>query len=375
MSELLTPQTLKAIGISVAFIAGIGVVLAAMLLVAERLFLNYGDCEIDINDGDKKLTVKGGSTLLSSLAENNLFIPSACGGRGTCAYCKLRVLEGGGHVGPTEEPNLTPDELKQNVRLSCQVKVRTNMKLFVPRHLFSARRFSGVVERKRLLTSDLVELRIALKEPAHIDFTAGQYIQLELPAYRDREAVQRAYSIASVPSDQAHVELIVKKVPEGIATTWIFNYCKEGSSIGIAGPFGDFQLSPTAAPAIFMAVGSGMAPLWCMLRHMSATTDQRPVTYFYGARTQKDLIYADELRAIAAAHPWFTFVPVLSREPKDSGWAGERGHIPDAMARMFPDASRHEAYLCGSPAMVDSCVTSLTRVGMPASNIFFDKFA
>lgn len=366
---------LTGIVISVSFLTGCGLILSGLLLVAERRILNYGPCAIDINDGKKKLEVAGGGTLLAALAENDIFIPSACGGRGTCAYCKVQVASGGGTVGPVEAPYLTPDEVKENVRLSCQVKVRGDLNIVIPDELFSIRRFQGHIEHKRPLTPDMVEMRIALDEPAEMEFIAGQYIQLESQPYRGREEVMRAYSVSSPPSDKQAVETVIRLVPDGICTTWVFDILKEGDTVAFSGPYGEFRLSDSDRPCLFIAGGSGMAPIWSMLRDMREKGVRRPVTYFFGALTQADLFYLDELRALEKELDGFRFVPSLSREAPDSDWSGERGLVTDVLAQHMPDTSGYEAYLCGSPGMIDAVIKVLTANGMPESQIFYDKFA
>ncbi len=361
--------------ISVGFLTGSGLILAGLLILAEKKILNYGTCKIDINDGNKVLEVKGGSSLLSSLAENNIFIPSACGGRGSCAYCKVQVHDGGGMIGPVEEPYLSPDERKNNFRLSCQVKVRNDLKIAVPKELFSVKKFLGLLERKTSLTHDIVELRIALKEPGQIEFTAGQYIQLESKEYKGRDSVMRAYSLASNPSDRDHIELIVRLVPQGICTTWVFEHLKEGDPVTFSGPYGEFHLTDTDAPIIFIAGGSGMAPIRSILAYMKEKNITRKANYFFGALTQNDLFFVDEYNKLQEEMPNFSFIPALSKEPQDSDWKGERGLITDVVGKHHPDASKHEAYLCGSPGMIDACIRVLTQNGMPEENIFYDKFA
>lgn len=366
---------LYAIFISVGFLAACGGILAAVLVVAEKKILNYGSCNIDINAGERELSVDGGSPLLSALAENSIFIPSACGGRGSCAYCKLKVLEGAGFVGPVEEPHLTPEELETGIRLSCQVKIRNDLKIEIPKELFAVKHFRAKLIQKEMLTYDIAGLRMELIDPQTIDFVAGQYIQLESEEYKGREEVMRAYSISSVPSDNKHIELMIRRVPEGICTTWVFDYLQEGNELYFSGPYGDFNLSETDAPIIFIAGGSGMAPIWSIIQYMVEEGIQRNAVYFFGALTQKDLFYADELTKIAESFEWFKFVPALSREPEDSDWQGERGLITDVVKRYFPDTSAHEGYLCGSPGMIDACISVLTEGGMPEERIYYDKFA
>lgn len=352
-----------------------GVLFSALLVFAEKKIVNYGTCKISINDNDRELLVSGGSSLLSSLAENSIFIPSACGGRGSCAYCKVAVLEGAGPVGPVEQPYLTADDLKNNIRLSCQVKVRNDLKIQIPRELFSVKKFVGQVVQKKDLTHDIVELTIKLVDPPVIDFVAGQYIQLQSEAYKGRDSVMRAYSVSSVPSAKEHIELIIRRVPEGICTTWVFDHLKEGMKVSFSGPYGEFHLSDTDAPIIFIAGGSGMAPIWSMIQHMKEVGIQRKTVYFFGAVSQKDLFYVDELNQLAQELSWFSFIPALSNEPPDSNWCAERGIITDVVARHFPDTSKHEAYLCGSPGMINACISTLTKCGMPEDKIFYDKFA
>jgi Na+-transporting NADH:ubiquinone oxidoreductase subunit F len=261
------------------------------------------------------------------------------------------------------------------VRLSCQVKVRRNLKITIPEELFAVKRYEGLVESKRPLTHDILLLRIRLTRPSAIDFVAGQYVQLESQEYQGREEVMRAYSVSSPPSLTTHVELMIRRVPGGICTTWVFDHLKEEQRVYLSGPYGQFRLSDTDAPVLFIAGGSGMAPIWSMLQDMREKENVRSATYFFGALTQTDLFLVDELNALQRACEWFTYVPALSREPDNSGWDGERGLITDVLARHVPDSSAHEAYLCGSPGMIDACLQVLKGGGMAEEKVFYDKFA
>jgi len=206
--------------IAAGLVGGVCSVLAGLLILAERRLVNYGKCAININKGAKRLEVEGGQTLLASLMSQGIFIPSACGGRGTCAYCKLEISAGGGPIIPTEEPLLTEEERAANLRLSCQVKVRNDLAVVIPEELFLVRQYSGQVERIRNLTHDIKELKIRLIDSDTIEFTAGQYIQLETPPYGHvPEPVYRAYSISSPPSNRNQINLIIRLVPGGICTT------------------------------------------------------------------------------------------------------------------------------------------------------------
>ncbi len=334
-----------------------------------------GTYTIDINGGEKKCTVKSGGNLLSLLAANDIFIPSACGGRGRCAYCKVIVESGGGPIDSVEKHALSPEELGNNMRLSCQVSVQSDLSIRIPREYLSIRRYRGRLLSKNMLTHDIVELRIELLQPSSIEFTSGQYAQIESHAYAGHEPVMRAFSISSLPSDNRHVEFMIRRVPGGICTTWVFDHLQEGQEVRLSGPFGGFHLRPTGAPILFIAGGSGMAPVWSMLRHMKATGSRRNTRYFFGALTQRDLFLVDSLRQLEKEMHDFTFIPALSNEPGDSGWTGERGFITDVVGRHVPDASRHEAYLCGSPGMINACIKVLRKSGMTEEKIYFDKFA
>ena len=356
-------------------VAGICLVSAALLLVAERYLVNYGPCAIDINRGARRLTVQGGSTLLASLIGQGIFIPSACGGKGTCAYCKVKILDGGGPVAPTETTLLKSDELRDGVRISCQVKVRNDVAIEIPPQLFLVKEFRGRVERIRDLTHDIKELRIALLEPNQIEFTAGQYVQLRTPEYGDNpEAVYRAYSISSPPSDKSVIELVVRLVPGGICTTWVFKYLREGDEVLLNGPHGDFRLSDSTSEMVWIAGGSGMAPFWSMIRHMKEHNIVRPTRYFFGAVRRRDLFYVDELTALAKELEWFQFTPALSGAAGEDSWTGETGLITEVVDRHVPASSGAEAYLCGSSGMIDASINVLKTKGMPDDRIFYDKF-
>ncbi|HPJ36527.1 MAG TPA: FAD-binding oxidoreductase, partial [Spirochaetota bacterium] len=185
----------------------------------------------------------------------------------------------------------------------------------------------------------------------------------------------RAYSISSLPSEKGFVELMIRRVPEGICTTWVFDHLKEGDEISFSGPYGDFRLTDSGAPAVFIAGGSGMAPIWSILRDMKERNDSRKSAYFFGALTSADLFYTEELKKLESETGNFSYIPALSGEKEDSGWTGERGLITDVVKRTLPDLTGYEAYLCGSPGMIDACVKVLTENGIPADRIFYDKFS
>ena len=349
--------------------------LAALLVVAERYLVSYGPCVIDINKGARRLEVAGGKPLLASLMSEGIFIPSACGGRGTCAYCKVTITDGGGPIVPTELTLLSEEERRSSVRISCQLKVRNDLAIEIPEELFLVKQFTGVVERVRDLTHDIKELRIRLVEPESIEFTPGQYVQLEAPAYGGNpEPVYRAYSIASPPGDRGYIELIIRLAPGGICTTWVFTILKQGDQVHFNGPYGQFGLSGTDQEMVWIAGGSGMAPFWSIIRHMRQRHIQRKCTYFFGAVQQRDLFLVDELRGLEKDLPNFRFVPALSGHPESDAWTGERGLITEVVDRNLTDGSGKEGYLCGSGGMIDAAVKVLAGKGISEDRIFYDKF-
>jgi len=330
---------------------------------------------VDINRGFKKVQLRQGSSLLAGLARNSVFIPSACGGNARCGYCKIRVLSGENIPTAPELPLLSDKEKTDGFRLACQTKPEKNIAIEIPEELFSVKRFSGKVVQKKMLTYDILGLTIGLSNPPTIDFKAGQYLQLKSMPYEGKEAVLRDFSIASPPSNKNSIELMIRKIPKGIFTPWAFDILKEGDSISFSGPYGKFGASGTSLPMLFIAGGSGMAPVWSVLQDLQQKNSSRRIFYFFGALTQKDLFLTDELYKLEKELPDFKFIPALSNEPADSGWQGERGLITDVVGRRIPDCSGYEGYLCGSPGMIKACIAVLKKGGMTEDRIFYDKFA
>jgi len=359
--------------VAVSITCILSAVLAALVVLADAALLDYGECAIRVN-GEKEIKVKGGGALLAALMDHKIFIPSACGGRGSCGLCKLKVLEGGGQVLPTEEPYLDEEELAGNVRLSCQIKVRNDIVVEVPEELLRVREFVTTVEGLTDLNYDTKHIRLKLNNGDEIRFTAGQYIQFNVPAYGgSREPVYRAYSIASPAKDVTHVDLVVRLVPNGICTTYVFDVLKQGDQVLINGPYGDFHLRDTDAEILFVAGGSGIAPILSMLHEMAEKGIDRKATFFYGAGTLRDLYLVEETKAFEESVPDFTFVPTLAR-PED-GWDGEAGLVTEVLDRHVADGKDKEAYLCGSPGMIDAVVEVLHGKGITDDRIFYDKFA
>jgi Na+-transporting NADH:ubiquinone oxidoreductase subunit F len=360
--------------VAVTVVSSIGTALAALLTLCEHFLANYGPCQVSIND-ERNVTVQGGKDLLSMLTAEKIFIPSACGGRGTCGLCKLKVLEGAGPLLPTEEPYLDKEERQSDVRLGCQVKVRRDLKIEIPPELFEVREYTCKCAAIVDLTHDIKQFHFELVEPEQLDYIPGQYVQLLAPVYRKGgEEVYRAYSISSDPEEKRSIETIIRLVRGGICTTYCFEHLKVGDEVKINGPYGDFQLSDTDAPIVFMAGGSGMAPIKCILHHMRNTTNARKATYYFGASKVDELFLVDQMKEFESDLADFRFVPVVAASEENENWTGQTGLVTEAVQRDLKDASECEAYLCGSPGMIDAAIKVLIELGMGEESIFYDKF-
>jgi len=365
-----------------AFLIGVGTAtaiaaaLAVVMVIADATIANYGEVKLSVNGGMKEFTVKGGQPLLSTLMGQGIFIPSACGGRGSCGLCRVTIDSGAGELAPTELPWINEADRNKSVRLSCQVKVKRDMAIRIPEELFSIREYRTEVLSIRDLTYDIKEVTLRLKEPAEISLSAGKYIQFVVPAYElTPDPVYRAYSVSSGPSSKDTVELEIRLVPNGICTTYVFNYLKVGDPVTINGPYGDFSLRDTDRDIIFIAGGSGMAPIKSMLLDMAEKGSTRTATYFFGARAVRDLFLVEEMKGFEKKLPGFKFVPALSNPQPEDRWEGETGLITEVLDRHYQTLDHHEAYLCGSPGMIDASIKVLKAKGLPEELIFFDKFA
>lgn len=355
---------------TIVVFSGISAALAAILTISYRTIGNYGDVTLIINE-DKNYTVKGGSSLLDTLRSEKVFIPSACGGKGTCGYCKVVVNEGGGPVLATEKPLLTKEELESNTRLSCQCKVKQNIRIEIPEELFNVKEYAVIVDKMEKLTSTIKKLTFNLGEE-EINFKPGQYVQLKAPAYDGNdEEVYRAYSIASSVKDKHTIELLIGYTG-GIATTYVHYHLKEGDTAHINGPYGEFYYHEDEGPVILAGAGTGMAPLMSILQYMADNDIRRETIFFFGARTREDLFLLDKIKTFEEKLN-FKFIPTLSREESPE-WKGERGRVPQAIEKYIEDGKNYSAYLCGSPAMIDSIVEALLKKNVPVDKIYYDKF-
>ena len=363
--------------ITTAAMAGISGLLSILLVIAERYLANYGECKIIIND-EKELNVNGGATLLATLNSQKIFLPSACGGRGTCGYCKCKVTEGVGPLLPTEAPLLNAEEIENKIRLSCQVKVKQDIKIEIPEQLFNIKEFKAEVERIKDLTYDIKLVRLKLIEPNNINFKAGQYVQLHTNPYNGvKESISRAYSIASPNNEKNYIELMVRLVPEGICTTWVHQYLNEKEIVKLVGPMGDFYLRDGKGEIIMIAGGSGMAPIVSLLEEIANKKIERKITYFFGAVTKKDLFYSKEMAKLQKKIEGFTYVPALSQPDPTDNWQGATGLITEPLENYLKDkgTSKIQGYLCGSPGMINACVNVFNKYDIKKDSIFFDPFA
>ena len=403
------------IAYGVVFFTVVVVSLVAILLVAKARLLPGGTVEIVINDDpDKTLTTSAGGTLLNTLSANQIFIPSACGGKGTCGVCKCVVTEGGGALLPTEVAHIGPREARQGVRLSCQVKVKESMKIELPAEVFDVQRWTCKVRSNHNVATFIKELILELPEGESVPFRAGGYIQIECPPhvatykdfdveeeYRDDwdkfdvwryvskvdEPVTRAYSMANYPDEKGMIMLNVRiaspppnmpDVPPGLMSSYIFNL-KPGDECVISGPFGEFFAMPTDREMCFVGGGAGMAPMrshiFDQFRRLS--TD-RKVTFWYGARSLREAFYIDHFDEIAAENPNFEWHLALSEPLPEDSWEGYVGFIHqvlhDNYLKDHESPEEIEYYLCGPPMMISACQKMLTDLGVEEENVLFDDF-
>ncbi|MFH1654766.1 MAG: 2Fe-2S iron-sulfur cluster binding domain-containing protein [Pseudomonadota bacterium] len=354
--------TASIIGGSVAGILGV------ILILVDKFVADYGSCEIKIN-ADKIITVEGGKNLLETLQEEKIFIPSSCGAKGSCGLCKVKINEGGGDILPTEIPHLTKSEMQSNIRLACQVKVRRDLEISLPEWILNLKpRFAKVIEINDL-NYDTKSIVLDPEEP--LKFIPGQYIQIQIPKTQE----YRAYSIASSTREK-NIELIIRQVPGGLCSTYIHEQLTLGDELGFLGPCGDFTFKTDSGNEIILiAGGSGLAVMKSILKWCFENGIERRITLFFGAVAKDDLFLMDELTEWEKKYNNFTFIPALSNPAHHDVWSGERGLITEVVERNISDASNKEAYLCGSPNMIDAAVTSLKKIGFPDENIFCDRFS
>ena len=388
--------------------------LVLILLLAKKYLVAAGEVTITIN-GEKQLRVAQGGTLLGTLAANQIFIPSACGGKGSCGVCKVHVQEGGGSMLPTETGFINRGQAREGVRLSCQVKVKNNLKIEVPHELFEVRQWKCKVRSNENVATFIKELVLELPKGEEVPFRAGGYIQIECPphtvAYKDfeiqpeyrgdwdkfnmwryvskvEEKVTRAYSMANFPDENDIIMLNVRiasppprapeTVPPGKMSSYIFGL-KPGDEVTISGPFGEFFAKETKREMVFIGGGAGMAPMRSHIfdQFRRLHTD-RKVTFWYGARSLREAFYVEDFDAIQAENPNFKWYLALSEPQPEDNWTGLKGFIHqvlyDNYLKDHPAPEDIEYYLCGPPMMLQACMKMLDGLGVEKDNILFDDF-
>lgn len=410
--------------------------LVGMLLGAKAKLIPSGPVKININ-GEKDLEVGSGGTLLTTLGANKLFLPSACGGGGTCIQCKCIVSEGGGSILPTEEPHFTRKEIAQGWRLGCQVKVKQDMKITIPEEVFGIKKWTATVVSNYNVASFIKEFVVEI--PEDMDYKAGGYIQIEIPKceikYQDMditahpeehpgepekfklewdkfnlwplvmknsETVERAYSMASYPAEGRRVMLNVRvatppwdrakngwaDVNPGIASSYIFNQ-KAGDKVVISGPYGEFFINESEAEMLYVGGGAGMAPMRSHLYHLFRTLKtNRKVTYWYGGRSKRELFYTEHFRALERDFPNFRFYIALSEPLEEDNWKVKDGldgegdgfvgfihqAVMDNYLNHHEEPEDIEVYFCGPPLMNKAVEKMAEDYGVPPENIRFDDF-
>jgi Na+-transporting NADH:ubiquinone oxidoreductase subunit F len=358
---------------SVLSFSSLVILLAAGLMIAERYLISYGICKLDINAGEKPLEVEGGQTLLASLYANDIFIPSACGGKGTCGHCKITVVSGGGPVLPTETPLLTRKEIRSGVRLACQVKVREDIYVRIPDEFLNVKMFTAKVESTRDLTHDIKEIRFILDDEQEISHRPGQYVQVQAPGPSGPEF--RAYSISSPVYEPKAVELVVRLVPGGIGSTYLHNL-QVGDAVVFTGPYGDFYLNEDPETEIVcVGGGCGMAPMKNIIYTLYDKWPDRTCWLFFGCRTTEDIFYLERFQKLQKKHPNFHVIYALSDELKpEEKWDGETGFIHLSVDKYLEEGVPRQAFLCGPPLMIEAVTRVLEEKGVRSDDIFYDDF-
>lgn len=317
---------------------------------------------------------RAGLPLRDALREAGIILPSACGGRGLCGMCRVRVEKGGQPHTPEELKRLAREELDLGWRLSCRVVMDSTVAVLLNEEELNAPLREARVAAIRDLNYDTKRFTFSFDGPP-FNFHAGQFVQIEVPSQTSGgETVHRAYSIASDPADSTGIDLIVRRVPSGRSTSYLHDRLKVGDSVKLSGPHGLFRLRPTSSPALFIAGGSGIAPLEAMLLEARRVARAKPITLVFGGVSSDDLYDLELIKSLGDGLENFTFLPTISGEDRTGCWKGERGLVTEVIGRQGFDYGALEVYLCGSPGMIDACVRSLTAMGVAPSRIYFDRF-
>ncbi len=404
---------------SVAVFVLITLILVVALLFAKSKLMPSGTVKLTINR-EKDVDVPIGGTLLNTLQSNNIFLSSACGGGGSCGQCRCRVEEGGGELLPTELPHFSYKEQNNHWRLACQTKVKENMSIQIPESVFGVKEWECEVVSNRNVSTFIKEFVVRLPEGESLNFQSGNYAQITIPKYdikysdiavedkfredwdklkmwdltsRNDEETVRAYSMANYPAEGNIITLNVRiatppidrntrtwaaGVPAGISSSYIFSL-KSGDKVRMSGPYGDFHIQDTDAEMLYIGGGAGMAPLRAHILHLFKTLKTgRKVSYWYGARSKKEIFYEEDFREIEREFPNFEFHIALSDPQPEDNWTGYTGFIHQVILDNY--LKTHEApedieyYMCGPGPMANAVKAMLEDLGVPREQLYFDDF-
>ena len=395
--------------------------LVALLLVAKAKLTSSGEVTININDGEKQLKVASGNSLLTTLAQEKIFLPSACGGQGSCGMCKVQVLDGGGEILPTEVGFFTRKQQKDHWRLGCQVKVKNDMDIRIPESVLGVKKMECEVVSCRSVSTFMKEFVVKLPEGEKLNFKSGGYIQIDIPKYEgikysdmdidekfhadwtkfkmwdlvanNPEPTFRASSMANQPAEDDIIMLNVRiatppfdratggfmNVPTGICSSYIFSR-KPGDKVTISGPYGEFFIKDTPNEKMFIGGGAGMAPMRSHIFHLFKTVkSDLPISFWYGARSKQEIFYQEQFEEFAKEFPNFKFAIGLSDPRPDDNWDPNYiGFIHNVIYNNYlknhPAPEDIEYYLCGPPMMISAVVNMLDNLGVPPENIMYDNF-
>jgi Na+-transporting NADH:ubiquinone oxidoreductase subunit F len=389
--------------------------LVGLLLFVESRLTIKGDRQIIINDDvEKGIVSPGNTTLLASLLDNQILIPCACGGKGTCGTCKCVVEKGGGDILPTELSLVSRRERKRKIRLACQVKVKQDMEIRIPEEIFNVQKYVATVVSNENVATFIKELVLRLDSDQSIEFKSGAYIQIDIPEYHasfsdfqvatryvdtwkqfnmlqleagTKEPSNRAYSLASAPAEKDLLKFTIRiatpprdkpDAPPGIGSSYVFNL-KPGAKVTLSGPYGEFFIKDTTREMCFIGGGAGMAPMRSHIRHQLLTekTDRR-LTFWYGARSKQEMFYHEEFTELAREYANFSYFVALSDPQPEDHWEGLTGFIHQAAHDHYlsthEDPTEIEYYLCGPPLMMQAVFHTLDDLGVDQEMIAFDDF-
>jgi Na+-transporting NADH:ubiquinone oxidoreductase subunit F len=403
------------IGLGVLIFTGIVMLLVALILVTRSWLIPAGEVTLNINDdAEKSLSVDRGDKLLGVLGSHDIFIPSACGGGGTCAQCRVKIKSGGGDILPTETAHINKREAKEGYRLSCQVNVKQDMDLELPTEIFSISKWECLVLANESRSTFIKELVLELPEGEDLNFRAGGYIQIDAPPHVaeyktmeiaeefradwDRfnlwqycsevnEPIMRAYSMANYPEEKGIIMLNVRvcppppavpDAPPGQMSSYIFNL-KPGDKVTISGPYGEFYAKETDSEMVFIGGGAGMAPMRShIFDQLKRLDSKRKISFWYGARSLREAFYVEEFDDLAAKFDNFTWQLVLSDPLPEENWTGAEGfvhqYLYDNYLASHPAPEDCEFYMCGPPMMNKAATEMLYSLGVEEENILFDDF-